>query len=154
MWAQRDDFTGPFKSWANVKTLYGAAGDGKKDDTDKLQLALDNLSNPATSFNMGSKAYMTIYLPAGTYKISKTLVLKGKIGVNIIGEDPNKTIIQWAGAADDTMFWANASAYFKIGRITWNASGIKGMKAIGIHWKNRWDDGELTKLCFIEYRSF
>lgn len=138
----KNEFVGPFKSWANVKSLYGAAGDGKTDDTDKLQSALDNLSNPATSFNTGSKGYMTLYLPAGIYKISKTLVLKGKIGVTIVGEDPAKTIIQWTGKENDTMFWANGSAYFKITRLTWNANNVKGMKAIGIHWKNRWDDGK------------
>ena len=139
---ERDEFTGPFASWANVKTLYGVAGDGKTDDTHKLQLAIDNLSNPPTSFNMSSKGYMTLYLPAGTYKISQTLVLKGKIGVMIIGEDPSRTVIQWAGKENDTMFWANGSAYFKVSRLTWNANNIKGMKGIGIHWKNRWDDGK------------
>ncbi len=28
-----DEFMGPFPSWANVKTLYGAKGDGINDDT-------------------------------------------------------------------------------------------------------------------------
>src|SRR5215203_2624118 len=100
---ERDVFVGPFKSWANVKQRFGVTGDGKADDTEKLQLALDNLSNPATSFNMGDKGYMTLYLPAGIYKISKTLVLRGKIGVSIIGEDPGKTTILWAGKSNDTM---------------------------------------------------
>src|SRR5688572_16763686 len=91
----REEFNGPYSSWADVKKKFGAKGNGKDDDTRAIQEALDNLSNPVTKFNMGKEAYMVLYLPAGTYCISSTLVLKGKIGVNIIGEDPARTTIKW-----------------------------------------------------------
>src|SRR5688500_2918698 len=39
----REEFNGPYPSWANVKTRFRAAGDGKKDDTKSIQLALDSL---------------------------------------------------------------------------------------------------------------
>ena len=32
-----EEFAGPFPSWRNLKTDYGAVGDGKGDDTDRLQ---------------------------------------------------------------------------------------------------------------------
>lgn len=133
-----DEFTGPYKSWADVKKRFGAIGDGKHDDTKALQTALDSLTVQPTNYNTGKQAYTTIYLPAGTYRISATLQLKGKIGVNIIGEDPSKTIIKWTGAAADTIFWANGSAYFKISRITWDANNMANIEGIGIYWKDRW----------------
>jgi hypothetical protein len=134
----REEFNGPFSSWADVKKRFGAKGNGKDDDTKAFQQALDNLSNPTKNFNMGSGKYMVLYLPAGTYSISSTLVLKGKIGVSIVGEDPARTFIKWVGGDGDTILWANASAYFKIGRLTWDANGRKKMQGIGIHWKDVW----------------
>src|SRR5215472_10886888 len=57
-----EEFVGPFASWANVKTAYGAAGDGVSDDTAAIQKALNALgaNNP------------TLYFPAGTYRITQT----------------------------------------------------------------------------------
>lgn len=118
LWAQSmEEFNGPFNSWANVKTRFGAKGNGIDDDTKALQRALDSLSNPGTTYNLGGSGYFVIYLPAGTYCISSTLVLKGKIGVSIIGEDPARSVIKWTGGDRDTLLWTNASAYFKISRI-------------------------------------
>ncbi len=137
-----DEFSGPYKSWANVKLRFGAKGDGKTDDTKALQKALDSLTVNLKSFNTGNKAYVVVYLPAGKYIISNTLVLKGKIGISIIGEDPATTTIVWKGNASDTMLWTNGSAYFKIARLSWDTKGIAGMEAIGLHWKERWNTKE------------
>jgi len=136
----REELDGPFPSWANVKTRFGAKGDGRTDDTKALQTAIDSLSNPVVNFNLGRSGYMVIWLPAGTYCISSTLTLKGKIGVSIIGEDPLHTMIKWIGGDQNMLFWANGSAYFKLSRITWNANGHKNMEGIGVHWKDRWRD--------------
>jgi hypothetical protein len=138
----REEFDGPFKSWADVKKRFGAYGNGTNDDTKALQNALDRLSNPATGFNMGKEGYTVVYLPAGTYCISATLQLKGKIGVTIIGEDPARTVIKWTGKDSSSLFLANGSAYFTISRLTWDAGNRKGMEGIGIHWKDRWNDGK------------
>jgi hypothetical protein len=136
----REEFNGPFPSWANVKERYGAKGDGQHDDTRALQQGIDSLSNPVTGFNTGRRAYMVLYLPAGTYCISSTLVLKGKIGVSIIGEDPARTVIKWIGGDKDTILWANGSAYFKIGRLAWDGNGRKEIEGIGIHWATVWNE--------------
>ena len=64
-----DEFVGPFPSWTNVKTVYGAKGDGVTDDTAALQAALNNVGLNGHS--------SVLYLPAGTYKISSTLNLAG-----------------------------------------------------------------------------
>jgi hypothetical protein len=137
----REEFSGPFASWADVKKL-GATGNGKTDDTRALQKAIDNLCNPLINFNTGKDAYMVLYLPAGIYCISSTLVLRGKIGVSIIGADPGTTTIKWIGQGKDTMLWANGSAYFHISRLTWDGNNKTEMEAIGIHWKDKWDDGK------------
>lgn len=137
---QREEFNGPFPSWANLKTMFGAKGNGSDDDTHALQLAINNFSCPPVGYNIGRSAYMVIYLPAGTYCISSTLVMRGKIGITLIGEDPERTVIKWTGADKDTVLWCNGSSYFRISRLSWDANGRKDMEAIGIHWKDRWRD--------------
>lgn len=134
----REEFNGPFKSWANVKTRFNASGDGKKDDTKALQAAPDSLTtSQRTVFNTDARSkYLVVYLPAGTYKISQTLRLTGKIGVCFIGEDPEKTIIRWDGQDNDTMMFSNRSAYVKMSRITWNANNKKNIEAVGFHYKD------------------
>lgn len=136
----REEFNGPFPSWANVKARFNARGDGKHDDTKALQRAIDSLSCRPTGFNIGPQGYTVIYLPAGTYCISSTLTLRGKIGVSIIGEDPAHTVIKWTGDDRDTLLWTNGSAYFKVSRLTWDANGRKDMDGIGLHWKDIWQD--------------
>lgn len=131
----QEEFNGPLPGWANAKVRFGARGDGIQDDTRALQKALDSLTQPLINYNTGKSAYMVVYLPAGTYIISSTLVLKGKIGVSLIGESPANTIIKWKGAAQANMFLATGSAYFKISRFTWNANGQKDIEALGLHWR-------------------
>jgi hypothetical protein len=84
---ENDEFVGPFPSWANLKTAYGAVGDGVTDDTAAIQKALNALGpgNPI------------LYFPAGTYKITRSLSLGGQSSVGIIGADPATTTILWAG---------------------------------------------------------
>lgn len=131
-----EEYNGPLSSWANLKSISKAKGDGISDDTEFLQGAIDKLGVT----QMGGGSYAVLYIPAGVYCISSTLNLKGKIGVDIIGEDPNNTIIKWIGSKEDTMLLANGSAYYKISRLTWNA-GDNGVKeGIGIHWLYRWRD--------------
>lgn len=135
----QEEFNGPFASWANAKTRFHAVGDGKHDDYQELQTAIDSLTVSAVGFNRNEAAYTVLYLPKGNYKISRTLVMRGKIGIQIIGEDPEETVISWAGPENDTMFWSNGSAYFKISRITWDANRIPGIECVGIHWKDKWN---------------
>jgi hypothetical protein len=144
MFAQaREEFNGPFASWANVKTRFNAKGDGKTDDTKALQTAIDSLSCMPMNFNKQSAtAYTCIYIPKGHYKISQTLNLRGKIGINIIGEDPANTIIEWAGKDSSFMLWGNGSAYYKIARLTFDGNNKKQIEGIGIHWTQKWNDAK------------
>jgi hypothetical protein len=134
----REEFNGPLRGWANVKTRFHAAGDGVTDDTKAIQTALDSLTcTQRVPFNQNKETgYLVIYLPAGTYNISQTLSLVGKIGVTFIGEDPLKTIIKWVGGDNDTMFFSNRTAYFKVSRLTWDANNKKNIEAVGMHYKD------------------
>lgn len=74
-WTQRSD-------WLNVKSALneetpGAAGDGVADDTAAIQATLDQIKTGAT-----------IYFPAGSYRITKSLVIglgNNILGINILG---------------------------------------------------------------------
>src|ERR1700722_6775878 len=83
-WEQRSD-------WVNVKTdvTPSAVGNGTADDTAALQAALDHV-----------KAGSVVYLPSGTYRITRTLDFNQPrpTGVLIIGHG-STTIIQWDGPA-------------------------------------------------------
>ncbi|MGL5924970.1 glycoside hydrolase family 55 protein, partial [Chroococcidiopsis sp.] len=59
---------------ANVKTQYGAKGDGVTDDTAAIQKALDDERDEEQDYFGKPKA---LYFPAGTYLISNTLTWKG-----------------------------------------------------------------------------
>jgi hypothetical protein len=113
----QEEFAGPFTSWANVKSNYGAKGDGSSDDTIALQTALNDL---------GIAGADVLYLPAGTYRISATLNLKYKIHVSVIGQDPASTIIRWSGPQGGTMMAVNGVTQSRWWRITWDGGNIAG----------------------------
>ena len=110
--AEIDEFVGPFASWTNVKTAYGAVGDGVVDDTDALQRGLDKLSSEGP--------VKTLFFPSGVYRITKTLRLHNTIYVSVIGEDPDNTIIRWTGPGRGVMIHIDAVAYSRFNRLTWD----------------------------------
>src|SRR6476661_7865493 len=98
--AAPEAFIGPLPGWKNARADFGAAGDGRADDTAALQRALSSL------VASGSTA---LYLPAGRYRITRPLVLprmgaRQAQGLNIQGEDPALTVIVWDGPRDGRMF--------------------------------------------------
>ena len=107
-------FVGPFSSWTNLKTVYGAAGDGVTDDTAAIQNALKAVGTSGRS--------PVLYFPAGTYRITVTLNLAHAIDISLIGQDSSLTSIVWDGAASGTMFYVNGVAYSKFSRLTFNGS--------------------------------
>ena len=109
-----DEFAGPFPSWTNVKTAYGAVGDGLADDTTAINRALAALS-PDTR--------PVLYFPAGTYRITDTLTLSARQNVSVIGADPASVTLVWDGAAGGTMVRVNAVAYTRLSRFTFDGRG-------------------------------
>src|SRR5450631_3609896 len=64
------EWYGPFASWGNVKTTYGAVGDGVTDDTVAISNALANVGLGTTS--------PVLYFPPGTYRVTKKLWLRNR----------------------------------------------------------------------------
>jgi hypothetical protein len=118
--ARPPEFVGPFPSWANVKTEFGAVGDGQADDTAAIQQAL-------VSVRSKDSTKKVLYFPAGTYRITDTLKLvrvshNEPLGMSITGEDPERTMIRWDGPAGGSMFLYDAW-YASLSRITFDGVG-------------------------------
>lgn len=60
--------------------VYGAAGDGVRDDTSSIQAAIDAV--PAGG---------TVYLPAGTYRLTGQLTVSS--GITLLGAGPSATVL-------------------------------------------------------------
>ncbi|PYS45357.1 MAG: hypothetical protein DMG13_32345, partial [Acidobacteria bacterium] len=110
-----EEFAGPFPSWANVKAVYGAVADGRADDTSAIQRGLDELGKPGRS--------PVLFLPAGTYRIAKMLVLTSRVSISIVGEDPATTVLVWNGEPGGTMLWLNGIAYSRFARLSFDGGG-------------------------------
>jgi hypothetical protein len=123
-----EEFMGPFPSWANLKTRYGAAGDGNSDDTQALQAALNDLGKTGKS--------SVLYLPAGTYKISQQLDLSRAKNVAIVGESPDLVSLRWAGAAGGTMLRFQNTAYTRVQRVTFDGNNTAG-NGLWIRWDGK-----------------
>ncbi|MCL1856288.1 MAG: glycoside hydrolase family 55 protein [Kiritimatiellaeota bacterium] len=154
-----DVFIGPLPGWLNLREAGGAVGDGKADDTEALQAAFDRIARA------GEAGPRVLYIPAGTYRITRTLVMTRRAGISILGENPETTIILWDGPAVDKtdrertpafnseewkawdgrhpaeMFWLNAR-HSRIGRLTFDGAG---KAAAGIAYK--WHDTNAPDQC-------
>lgn len=118
-----EEFVGPFASWRNLKTDYGALGDGRADDTAALQSALTDL--------IKHEGFCVLYVPSGTYRLTETVSTIRKAhtdcqGVSIVGEHPDSTVLVWDGVSDGTMFRSDAW-YSKISRLTFDGRGRAGV---------------------------
>jgi hypothetical protein len=84
-----------------------------------LQAAFDKLSEKSGEAN-------TVYLPPGTYRISKTIAVKQRDGVSIIGCGRGTRIV-WdgpGGKGDDArMFWSNGAPRSRYVGISWDGRG-------------------------------
>lgn len=119
------EFNGPLAGWLNVKTQYGAYGDGIHDDTAAIQAALHDAG--ATNWQMPSYSPV-VYLPSGTYRITQELIfhkeddqgvlIKAAGGTRLIGEDPTTTVVSYDGATGGNLIHALDSRRWEVSRLT------------------------------------
>ena len=108
----------PRSDWVDAKA-HGAAGDGTADDTAAIQKALDSARNGTT-----------VYLPVGTYRVTKTLRLTGPlVGVAVLGHGRDTTL-RWDGAAGESVFLDDGVAYSRFVGITFDGAN---KAAVGFH---------------------
>ncbi|MCY3020206.1 MAG: glycosyl hydrolase family 28-related protein [Planctomycetota bacterium] len=128
-----EEFLGPFPSWANLKTDFHAAGDGKADDTKALQAAFDELAT-------ARQVHKVLFLPEGTYRITATLEMTDTREFYVVGEHPDKVIIKWDGPKGGAMFHSNAMRDCRWERMTWDGAGKAGM-LLNLAWEGKLGNG-------------
>jgi len=104
--------------WLNIKD-YGAIGDGSTDDTTAIQNAINALSS-----NGG-----VIYFPAGTYKVTSTVMISIS-GVTLRGNSRWNTFIYYYGSGDCVRMYASIG--YGNGQYT-SGGGIEGIIIDGSH---------------------
>ncbi|MCJ7448699.1 MAG: T9SS type A sorting domain-containing protein [Bacteroidales bacterium] len=118
--ATGEEFSGPLPTWKNIKTDFGAKGDGITDDAPAITAAL------YTFKDIGNIKNSVLYFPEGTYRLGSTILNADRgnggtdyMGLAIIGEDPSNTILLWDGPADGTMFRLDGW-HLKVNRLTFD----------------------------------
>lgn len=82
----------------DLRRDFGAVGDGKTDDTAALQAALDASTN-----RRGRDGTKVVFIPNGTYLVSKTLVVEQRVGPWVFGESRDGAVLRLVdGAAAET----------------------------------------------------
>lgn len=146
--ATDEEFNGPFPSWKNVKTDFGAIGDGVVDDTAAIQTALDWFKD------MPNVAASVLYFPAGTYRLTNTLLTtrvahNDYLGFEMVGEDPATTRLVWDGNYDGTMIQLD-QWYGKVSRLAFDGGKRAG---IGLYREGAFSTyGEISDCWFRDMR--
>lgn len=115
-WVERAD-------WINVKkdVSPAAKGDGITDDTLALQAALNRIGKSPGDPKV-------VYLPAGTYRITKTIGITEREGGMLIGHGASTRIV-WGGRKWARMFWSNGASRQTYLGMVWDGNN---KAAVGI----------------------
>ncbi len=82
----------PLVDWVDVTDpAYGADGQDLNDDTEELQLAIND------AIGSWPQRPRVLYFPNGTYRISQTLYMEQQIGAQFVGESTDGVVIEWHG---------------------------------------------------------
>lgn len=78
----------------NAVRDFGAKGDGVADDTEPLQKAID------ASCGIGARHTKVLFVPNGTYRLTRTLVVRNALGPWLYGESRDGVILRMADGVD------------------------------------------------------
>lgn len=122
---------------------FGARGDGKADDSDALQRAIDATAYRDDERRQDAAKVKTVILPPGQYRITKTLKLDGQHkSVEILGSGvpspfaalflPDKppagpTSLVWDGSEGETLMTIRSTSGIRIRDIVFNGRGKAGI---------------------------
>jgi hypothetical protein len=133
----------PRSDWISVKST-GAAGDGKTDDTEAIQMAFGMI-----------KSGVTIYFPPGIYRITRTLLIvspdkKALKGVTIVGHGRNSRLV-WGGDDGKAMIRQEGMAYSR-----WTGLDLDGADraSIGQHHFSTYTFETVHRKHHMAYRRF
>lgn len=83
------------RSVLDVKKHLGAKGDGKTDDTDVLQKALDIGTGRDEAFaKQHGNQTRVVFLPNGTYRLTRSLVVRNAVGPWLYGESRDGVVLK------------------------------------------------------------
>ena len=80
----------------DVRRDFGAKGDGVADDTEALQKGIE------ASCRGNGKQSKVLFIPEGTYRVTRTLVVRSAVGPWVYGESRDNAIIRLADGITDT----------------------------------------------------
>ncbi len=137
-WVKRSD-------WIDIKTdvLPTARGDGTTDDTMAIQAALDLVGESPGSPKV-------VYLPPGTYRITRSLTLTKRNGGMFIGHGRDTRLV-WDGRPGGRMFWSNGAARQSYIGLVWDGAG-KAAVGIDHDSKTLYETRILHE--YMEFRGF
>lgn len=113
----------------NVRRDYGAAGDGATDDTAAIQAAIDCSGAAAPSNGQGYYGG-SVYLPAGTYLVTRPLSVVNTRGIHLYGAGAG-TVIRYQPSSAGALAFA-ASAFPARGEATYNTLTSASSQLLGM----------------------
>lgn len=133
----------PRSDWISVKD-HGAVGDGKADDTAAIQKAFDLI-----------QAGVTIYFPAGAYRVTETLRIKSPdkralYSIALIGHGRDSKVI-WDGKAGRNLLEAEGRGYSRVVGIDFDG---RGKAAIGDYHFSLYTFETVLSYRHVAFRNF
>eukprot|EP01052_Picozoa_sp_SAG31_P043097 SAG31_NODE_7073_length_1796_cov_1.256924_1_plen_478_part_00 len=105
--------------WLDVKKGCGdtnpAVGDGAQDDTAAIQACFDLVSNETK--------LSTVYLPAGNFKVTKTLRLFRGRGILIVGEGESTQLV-WGGNKHGHLLLSDGLSHSRFVGLVFDGKGV------------------------------
>jgi microcystin-dependent protein len=140
-----EEFNGPFLDWVNVVSDYGADPTGTVDSSAAFQHMINDVYSGKF---LGDEAHQNtwyqisaMYVPSGTYLISKTLYWPGqglsqidRHTFSLYGQDPSTTTLKWTGPVYSPMLWFSSGSNCSFSRITFDGQSVTGSEGIRVDY--------------------
>lgn len=117
----------------DVKRDFGALGDGRTDDTESIQRAIDACISKGDPKTTSRVAVNSLFMPSGIYKISSPLLVKGVNGFNLRGEGLSSRLL--ASNKASSVLDLSGVAYSVFSDFSVSGNGSEDLDyGIYLHW--------------------